>query len=155
MFAIGEKSLGVFIPFYRWMERGRKVQQIVHFDETLKERIKTMEMDCDRLSKKLLTMYAQKFQMYGIRLIVELIRLQKGKPVKDCEVFAENYESFIELGVETDEEYFPNAYIPIWKCKKEMFQFIGYLTSFDIQTIEIKMSYIIEEMLQEIEEEFK
>lgn len=129
------------------------MQQIVELNETLREKVKSLEINCERLSKKLEAIYGRDFQKLGIHLIIELVRVQKGKPVNESCVFTENYESYIELGIEKGEEYFPNAYIPIWKCKKETFQLIGYLTDFDIQTIESKMLVMIEEMLEEMKGE--
>jgi hypothetical protein len=68
---------------------------------------------------------------------------------QSSEIYHDCYQSFIEVGIEKDEEFYPNAYIPIWRCKKDFFQKIGYFTNFDIEGIRCKIMLIIEEMLQE------
>ncbi|MDP4108026.1 MAG: hypothetical protein Q8935_24185, partial [Bacillota bacterium] len=60
-------------------------------------------------------------------------------------------ESFIEVGIEHDEEYYPNAYIPIWKCKGEWFQKIGYLTRRNNEQLNSMISSLVKEMLADKE----
>lgn len=127
--------------------------QIVHFDQQLNDKIVELEQHCSQIAEKIERQYQKEFEQIGVQLVVELARFVKGKYSKSYDVFAENYESIIEIGIENDEGYFPNAYIPIWKCKKEMFQMIGYLTKYQPEQIERKIVGIIEEMLEESGEE--
>lgn len=129
--------------------------QIVDFNEQLEDEIEKLEDDCIEMSKRLEQCYYLIFQKYGVRIIIDLVRNSKGKNVTQPNVFDENYESYIEIALEDNEEYYPNAYIPIWKCKKELFYHIGYMTKWNTKIIEKKIKLILQDMLQEKMEEFR
>ncbi|WP_026583889.1 hypothetical protein [Bacillus sp. J33] len=128
------------------------MKQIVDLQDKTRDKIATIEEECEKLAKKLYNQYKQDFETVDEHLVVDLIRSIKGKSAANKDVFTVDYESFLEVGVETEDDYFPNAYIPIWKCKQEMFQPVGYLTKLDIDSIEQKMRDMIEEMLAERKE---
>lgn len=129
--------------------------QIVEFNEQLKDDIILLENECVNICHKLQAMYVDEFQKLGVKIMVECMRTVKGKVTNCKNVFDDHYESFVEIGIEEDDEYFPNAYIPIWRCKKEMFQEIGYLTKYEPSGMEKKIHYIIQEMLHERLEEIE
>lgn len=117
------------------------------------EHILNLEDACIKIANQLEETFHYKFQRIGVQISVECLRTVKGRDVEKGQVFHDYYESFIEIGVEEDHEYFPNAYIPIWKFKKDMFQEIGYLTRYDSKGIEKKVTCILQEMLQDRETE--
>lgn len=129
------------------------VLQIVDFNKQLLDHIKELENECTVICKKLESVFFRDFQELHVEIIMDVIRCVKGKKADQQNILDENYASYIEIGIEEEDEYFPNAYIPIWKCKREMFQLIGYLTKADSSAIESKIVSIIQEMLQEIKEE--
>lgn len=129
--------------------------QIVDFNQRLLDYIKELENNCTSICEKLETIFVHDFQKLHMHITIDVIRSIKGKEADQEQIFDENYESYIEIGIEEEDEYFPNAYIPIWKCKKEIFQLIGYLTRADCSTIEIKIVSIIQEMLQERQAEIR
>ncbi|MBT2690221.1 hypothetical protein J7I93_18790 [Bacillus sp. ISL-47] len=128
------------------------MKQIVELHERTRDKIAYIEKECEKLAKKLHNKYKQDFQIVNEHLVIDLVRSIKGRNVNNKDVFTVDYESFLEVGIETEEDYFPNAYIPIWKCKQEMFQSVGYLTDLNMDLIEKKMEVMIEEMLSEREE---
>ncbi|GLB61151.1 hypothetical protein [Cytobacillus sp. NCCP-133] len=127
------------------------MKQIVELHEETRKKISFLEEECQKLAEKLQNKYKQDFEPVYEQLVVDLIRTIKGKSAANEDVFTMDYESFLEVGIETEEDYFPNAYIPIWKCQQEMFQPVGYLTNLDLNSIEKKMNVMIEEMLAERE----
>ncbi|MCS0790401.1 hypothetical protein [Cytobacillus pseudoceanisediminis] len=128
------------------------MKQIVELNEQTRNQISDIEQKCEKLAEKLLNNYKTDFQTGGENLVVDLIRTIKGRGASENDVFKVDYESILELGIETEDDFFPNAYIPIWKCKQEMFHSVGYLTNLDIDSIEKKMMIMIEEMLADREE---
>ncbi|MBN8200113.1 MULTISPECIES: hypothetical protein [Bacillaceae] len=128
------------------------MKQIVELNEQTRNQISDIEQKCEKLAEKLLNKYKSVFHAGGEYLVVDLIRTIKGRRASDNDVFKVDYESILELGIETEDDFFPNAYIPIWKCKQEMFHSVGYLTNLDIDSIEKKMMILIEEMLADREE---
>lgn len=128
------------------------MKQIVDLHDQTRERIAYIEEECEKLAKKLHNKYKQDFQTVNEYLVVDLVRSIKGRSAANNDVFTFDYESSLEVGIETEDDYFPNAYIPIWKCKQEMFQPVGYLTDLTMDSIEKKMKVMIEEMLSEREE---
>ncbi|MDM5229569.1 hypothetical protein QUF73_25985 [Cytobacillus sp. NJ13] len=128
------------------------MKQIVELNEQTRNQISDIEQKCEKLAEKLLNNYKSVFQTGGENLVVDLIRTIKGRCASENDVFKVDYESILELGIETEDDFFPNAYIPIWKCKQEMFHSVGYLTNLDIDAIEKKMIIMIEEMLADREE---
>ncbi|WP_264738270.1 hypothetical protein [Cytobacillus firmus] len=128
------------------------MKQIVELNEQTRNQISDIEQKCEKLAEKLLNNYKSVFQTGGENLAVDLIRTIKGRSASENDVFKVDYESILELGIETENDFFPNAYIPIWKCKQEMFHSVGYLTNLDIDSIEKKMMIMIEEMLADREE---
>lgn len=128
------------------------MKQIVELNEQTRNQISDIEQKCEKLAEKLLNNYKTDFQTGGGNLVVDLIRTIKGRGASENDVFKIDYESILELGIETEDDFYPNAYIPIWKCKQEMFHSVGYLTNLDIDSIEKKMMIMIEEMLADREE---
>lgn len=128
------------------------MKQIVELNEQTRNQISAIEQKCEKLAEKLLNNYKTDFQTGGENLVVDLIRTIKGRSASENDVFKVDYESILELGIETEDDFYPNAYIPIWKCKQEMFHSVGYLTNLDIDSIEKKMMIMIEEMLADREE---
>lgn len=128
------------------------MKQIVELNEQTRNQISDIEQKCEKLAEKLLNNYKTDFQTGGENLVVDLIRTIKGRGASENDVFKIDYESILELGIETEDDFYPNAYIPIWKCKQEMFHSVGYLTNLDIDSIEKKMMIMIEEMLADREE---
>ncbi|USK37573.1 hypothetical protein LIS77_16765 [Cytobacillus firmus] len=123
------------------------MKQVVKLNEESRRQISGIEQKCEKLAEKLLNKYKTDFQTEEENLAVDLVRTIKGRHASENDVFENDYESILELGIETEDEFFPNAYIPIWKCKQEMFHSVGYLTNLDIDSIEKKMILMIEEML--------
>jgi hypothetical protein len=123
------------------------LKQVVKLNEETRRQVSDIEQKCEKLAKKLLNKYKTDFQTEEETLAVDLVRTIKGRRASENDVFENDYESILELGIETEDEFFPNAYIPIWKCKQEMFHSVGYLTNLDIDSIEKKMMLMIEEML--------
>lgn len=105
-----------------------------------------IELDCERLGQKLQTAYKEDFYDLKEDIVIELIRKVKGRPAKREDIFNDNYESYLEVGVEKEDVYFPNAYIPVWKCKREMFHTIGLLMNENLVFLEKKLKKIITEM---------
>lgn len=128
------------------------MKQVVKLNEEIRRQISDIEQKCEKLAEKLLNTYKTDFQTEEGNLVVDLVRTIKGRRASEDDVFEVDYESILELGIETEDEFFPNAYIPIWKCKQEMFHSVGYLTNLDIVSIEKKMILMIEEMLSDCEE---
>jgi hypothetical protein len=125
------------------------LKQIVHLNDQMKKEITHIEEQCERLGEKLQKFYQDDFNRINERIVIELIREIKGKPATTNDIFIENYESYLELGVEKEIGYYPNAYIPVWKCRREMFQNIGLLISEDFQSLEKKLKKIIVEMCED------
>ncbi|KAF0826132.1 hypothetical protein V7200_14305 [Cytobacillus firmus] len=128
------------------------MKQVVKLNEETRRQISNIEQKCEELAEKLFHKYKTDFQTEEENLAVDLVRTIKGRHASENEVFEIDYESILELGIETEDDFFPNAYIPIWKCKQEMFHSVGYLTNLDIDSIEKKMLIMIEEMLADREE---
>lgn len=126
------------------------MKQITQLDDQLKEKILHLENECQTICQKLEQAYQDHFRQYNYQIVIELVRLKKRNSAINMDIFADDYESFIEIGIEQyDGEYFPNSYIPIWKCKTEWFQKIGYLTKQN--DLEKKLTLIINEMLEDVE----
>lgn len=125
------------------------LRQIVQLDEHIRQEVAGTECEWERIAKKLLNVYNHRFITYNEALIIEVIRSKKGKKALQEDMFTADYESFLEIGLETEDDYYPNAYLPIWKCKQEMFQKIGYLTSRTPKKAEESLHEIIKEMLEE------
>ncbi|MBN6885541.1 hypothetical protein CWS20_03785 [Cytobacillus horneckiae] len=123
------------------------MRQIVQLDEQTKQEVASLEKKCENLVDKLSVQYAE-----IENLVIELIRCKKGKSACNEDVYEGDYESFIEVGIENDDEYFPNDYIPIWKCKNELFQTVGYITDDSIENIEKKLHCILDDMLLDLGE---
>ncbi|AIE60408.1 hypothetical protein [Bacillus methanolicus] len=125
------------------------MRQIIQLDDKLKLEIMNFEKSCEQICQRQKDKYYDLFNKKGKQLAVELIREKKGKIAAANEVFDENYESYIETGIVEEDEYFPDAYIPLWKCKNEWFQIIGYMNEDSLSDIEKKLEKIILEMLEE------
>ncbi|MDP4083583.1 MAG: hypothetical protein Q8934_03100 [Bacillota bacterium] len=127
------------------------MKQVIQLDQQLKERILNMETEFETICKKLEKANQKYFERYEYQIVIELIRVKSGKGAKSLDIFEDDYESFIEIGIEHEGEYYPNTYIPIWKCKTEWFQKIGYLTKQNNVDLENKLQLIIKEMLEDAE----
>ncbi|MEQ2529670.1 hypothetical protein WMO40_23650 [Bacillaceae bacterium CLA-AA-H227] len=127
--------------------------QVIDFNNQVKNQILTLENKCSDMCKRMEEKHREEFQKLDAHLTIECLRTLKGKIVDQTSVFEPCYESFIEIGIEKDEEYYPNAYIPIWRCKSELFHEVGYMTKYSFLEIEKKVDYMIQEMLQERLEE--
>lgn len=125
------------------------MQQIIQFDNELRDKIKSFEMGSERISQELMRKYKADFEAFGQRIVIELIRIQNGQSAHNIDMFEDDYESFIEVGIENGTEYYPNGYIPIWKVKTEWFQKVGYLTDHDEAEIEFIVLSLVQEMLEE------
>ncbi|WP_043933700.1 hypothetical protein [Bacillus sp. EB01] len=125
------------------------MKHIIHFDNKLKEEIKNLEAGCVEVCISVCKEYQPHFKEREQQLVLELMRTQKGNRKADKDCFEDEYESFIEIGIEQDEDYFPNGYIPIWKCKEEWFQKTGYLTDKNLNDLEEVLRAMVLEMLEE------
>lgn len=126
-----------------------RLLQIVKFDEQLKEQILELEEICISICEKLQAAFSLEFLKLNVELTVSLIRSRKGKNAEPSNILDDHYESFIEIGLVECQEYFPNAYIPIWKLKQDMFEKIGYITEYNAIELEEKLTRIINEMYEE------
>jgi hypothetical protein len=131
--------------------RGDILKQIIQIDDEQKQKIMAIEKECEIICRELGEKYQPEFNKMDKQLIIELIRKKKGKPAAATDILETDYESFIEVGIEHDEEYYPNAYIPIWKCKGEWFQKIGYLTRRNNEQLNSIISSLVKEMLADKE----
>lgn len=122
------------------------MKQISHPNEQVRQEIMDIELECERLGQKLQTAYKEDFYDLKEDIVIELIRKVKGRPATREDIFNDNYESYLEVGVEKEDLYFPNAYIPVWKCKREMFHTIGLLMNENFVFLEKKLKKIITEM---------
>ncbi len=129
------------------------MKQIIKVDEELKKKIIELEKKCEWICSHLAEKYQNEFHQHNQQLVIEFMRTINGKTVTNQNLFDSHYESYIEIGVEQDDEYFPNTTIPIWKCKSEWFQKIGYLTRRDSIQLEEMISSIVKEMLDDKEGE--
>ncbi|NHM29335.1 hypothetical protein [Neobacillus terrae] len=128
------------------------MKQIVDFDSQLKDKILLLENECQKICEKYKAIYFEKFQL-GKGLLVDVIRIRKGKSADQDDLFEEDYESFIEIGLEHEGEYYPDGYIPLWKCKSEWLQMTGYLTNRSLSQIEATVSALLTEMLEDSRQE--
>ncbi|MDP4162540.1 MAG: hypothetical protein Q8898_05485 [Bacillota bacterium] len=124
------------------------MKQIIHFDDHLMDKIIHLERECENLSKRLKDQFSNKFGS-GQTLVIEMVRIRKCKIADYSELFEEDYESFIEIGIETEGDYFPNAHIPLWKCKFEWLQKIGYLTNRNGKEIESTLKELLNELIED------
>lgn len=133
--------------------RGENLKQIIQVDDELKNKIIELEKECEILCHELQRRNQPFFAQKNQQLVIELMRTKNGKMGTNLDILEINYESAIEIGVENSEEYFPNTSIPIWKCKSEWFQKIGYLTRRNIAQLEKMITSIVKEMLDDKEGE--
>ncbi|PLR98862.1 hypothetical protein [Bacillus sp. T33-2] len=127
------------------------MRQFTKLDTSLKEKIVRLETDCERLCENARKIYSLKFKSLGQEPVIEMARTIKGRTAPAHQVFTAGYESYIDIGIEDCEEYYPHAYIPIWKCKEELFQKTGYLTMDSVDVICAKIANMADEMYKEIE----
>lgn len=129
--------------------RGGILMQIIQPDDENKKEIIKLEQDCEDLCQKLVQKFQHEFIKKGQHIVIELVRTTKGRALKKHDVFENDNESYIEIGLEYSGEYYPNGYIPIWKFKTEWFQKIGYVTRRDTDQLEKIISSIVMEILNE------
>ncbi|TKC19572.1 hypothetical protein [Robertmurraya kyonggiensis] len=127
--------------------------QVIDFNKQLKDQIWNLENRCSEMCKQMEEKYSSAFQNLDAHLTIDCLRTLKGKVAEQTNVFDPSYESFIEIGLEKDDEYYPNAYIPIWRCKSELFHEVGYMTKNNLSELERKVDQMLKEMLQERLEE--
>lgn len=125
------------------------MKQIIQVDDELKEKIIELEFEIEELCRKLEQQYQPEFTKKNQKLVIELLRRINGKAATNTDSLENSYESFIEIGFEKGEDYFPNTSIPVWKCKSEWFQKIGYLTNKNNMQLEKMILSFIKEMLDE------
>jgi len=125
------------------------LKQIVHLNEQIRHEVASFENQCEELGKMLQGKYEGDFQMLTETFMIELIREKKGKSATQEDLFSDSYKSYLELGVEIDGVYYPNGYIPIWKCKMEMFHTVGYLINLSLSSLEKKLQKMIEEIYED------
>ena len=107
------------------------------------------ENQCEELGKMLQGKYEGYFQMLTETFMIELIREKKGKSATQEDLLSDSYKSYLEIGVEINGVYYPNGYIPIWKCKMEMFHTVGYLINLNLSSLEKKLQKMIEEIYED------
>ncbi|WNS73876.1 hypothetical protein RRV45_13205 [Bacillus sp. DTU_2020_1000418_1_SI_GHA_SEK_038] len=125
------------------------MKQIVHLNEQIRQEVATVENECEELGKILQGKYENNFSMLTEKLIIELLREKKGKSATQEDLFSDSYKSYLEIGVEINGIYYPNGYIPIWKCKMEMFHTVGYLINLNLNSLEKKLQKMIEEIYED------
>lgn len=125
------------------------MRQIVHLTEQIKCEVGNFEDICAETGRKLQKTYENEFRGLGEILMIELIREIKGNPARNEDLFSDGYESYLEIGVENNGVYFPNGYIPIWKCKQEMFHHVGNLINLSLEALESKLKQMIEEIFED------
>jgi hypothetical protein len=133
----------------RFTIRGETLKQFGQLDELLEDKVVLLETTCEEISKQLQTQYQPQFENEGQRILIEVIRSKNGKCAKKHDLYEEDYQSSIEIGIEADGEYYPNGYIPLWKCKREWFEKLGYLTSKSPEEIRKHIEAIVIDMLEE------
>ncbi|WP_174733014.1 hypothetical protein [Mesobacillus harenae] len=126
------------------------MEQITMLDEQQKEKIIIVEDMCENYCTEVRKLYSPLFLRGKLSLIVDLTRSIRGKTAAKDQLFDDGYESYIEIGTEDDDGYYPHAYIPIWKCKSEMFHKTGYFTK-DIKGIKIKLKSMMTEIAEDLE----
>lgn len=107
-----------------------------------------MEDKCEKVADQISHKYSTAFIEKNQKLIIEVVRGKKGGFASQQHVFDEFYESYLEIGIENEGEYYPNGYLPIWKCKSEWFEKIGYLTNRSLEEIQGDMEAIVLEMIE-------
>ncbi|WP_080845761.1 hypothetical protein [Cytobacillus gottheilii] len=127
------------------------MRQIVQLDGHIRQEVAEIECKWEKVAREFSAYYDQKFCMFNEELIIEVIRNQKGKLAAQTDIITPYYESYLEIGIESEDEYYPNAYIPIWKCKQETFQRVGYLTNRTITELGEILHEMIKEMLEDRE----
>lgn len=130
------------------------MKQIIQLDNQLMDTIIHLERECQTICEELEQEYRKVFEEYNHKLIIELTRIKNCKNAERKDLFEDGYESFIEIGIEQEGEYFPNSYIPIWKCKTEWFQKIGYLTKQNKVSLQSKAKLIINEILEDVKNDY-
>lgn len=126
------------------------MKQIIPVNDELKIKITEIEKNCEIICKRLAAKYQANFSQFDAQVVIELIRIQNGRPASEKDLVEGDYESFIEIGFDQRGEYYPNSRIPIWKCKNEWFQKIGYVTRRDTHQLEIMISELVNEMMDDI-----
>lgn len=126
------------------------MKQITTLDEDIRTKVVQLENTCEQMINKVKQLLHTTDIEDDREIIVEFIRLRKGSLAKQDEIFDNDYESLIEIGLEINEEYYPNAYIPIWKCKSEWFERLGYMTNDQPNELESKICKMIQEIIAEI-----
>jgi hypothetical protein len=128
------------------------MRQLTSMNEEVKSRIISFERQCELLCQDLYHQYRDCFKNSG-ELVVDFLRKKKCKIASATEMFDPGYESFIEIGIERDEEFYSYQYITIWKCRNEWCQRIGYSTPFSIEELRQTIVHTIEEMMADEGEE--
>ncbi|MEH7124818.1 hypothetical protein V7127_16455 [Bacillus sp. JJ1773] len=125
------------------------MKQIVHLNEQIRQEVARIEEQCENLGRKLQGKYEDDFRILSESLMIELIREKKGKSASKEDLFLDSYNSYLEIGVEKNGVYYPNGYIPIWKCKMEMFHPVGYLINLNMSSLEKKLQKMIVEIYED------
>lgn len=125
------------------------MKQFKELDEFLKDKVVLLEKKCEEISEQLQTQFQTHFKNGGERIMIEVIRSKNGRCADKQDLFEDDYQSSIEIGIETEGEYYPNGYIPLWKCKCEWFEKLGYLTSKSPEEIRNHIVAIVIDMLED------
>ncbi|WP_066299546.1 hypothetical protein [Bacillus sp. FJAT-29937] len=125
------------------------MKQIVHLNEQIKQEVARIEEQCENVGSMLQGKYEGDFRILSESLMIELVREKKGKSASKEDLFLDSYQSYLEIGVEKNGVYYPNGYIPIWKCKMEMFHPVGYLMNLNMYALEKKLQEMIIEIYED------
>ena len=125
------------------------MKQIVHLNEQIKQEVARIEEQCENVGSMLQGKYEGDFRILSESLMIELVREKKGKSASKEDLFLDSYQSYLEIGVEKNGVYYPNGYIPIWKCKMEMFHPVGYLMNLNMYAFEKKLQEMIIEIYED------
>ena len=128
------------------------MKPVLDLNETVRSRVQRLEQECERICGKILNEYHHKFSQLGVTLNVELVRIRKQYEVNQEQMFSKDYHSFIEIGLVKNNEYITNTVLPVWKCKEEWFNLIGYMTESSGETLEQNIKAVIQEMLYDLKE---
>ncbi|HWO76269.1 MAG TPA: hypothetical protein VNM69_10295 [Bacillus sp. (in: firmicutes)] len=130
------------------------MKPILQLNETMRTKVQSLESECERICKKLVNEYNHTFSQLGVTLNIELVRTRKHFEVSQDQLFSKDYHSFIEIGIEKNNEYFTNSVVSIWKCKEEWFNLVGFITENTAEKIEQNIREIIQEMIHDLKESY-
>ncbi|GAA0336369.1 hypothetical protein GCM10008967_28420 [Bacillus carboniphilus] len=128
------------------------MKPILELNQDIQNKIQEIEHQCEFLCKQVSSLFTNNFKEHDLELIVEFLRTKNKHVTKEQNYFQKEYHSFIEVGIEKDGEYIPNARLSIWKCKEEWFKLVGYITEYPTEKIEEFVKETIKEMMVDLNE---